>query len=232
MANSHSLSYMLTAAPPTDRRGRRRQETIAEILGVTVELMERDGVAGVSLSDVARGMGIQPPSLYKYFASRLALYDALFRDAHATHLETVRAAVEAARPGLAALRAGLEASARWCHEHQALAQLLFWRPIPGFEATAEAMVPSNEMVDLFRQVVRDACDHGQLGPGAATDEGVGLLSVLQSGVVTQQLANEPKARFAKGRFVSLLPRAVDMFVAAYPPAPGAARARTRRGGSR
>jgi len=62
-----------------DRRRRRRAQTIDEILGAAVDLMAREGVAGLSLSGVARRMGIQPPSLYKYFPSKLALYDELFR---------------------------------------------------------------------------------------------------------------------------------------------------------
>ena len=37
------------------------------------------GVGALSLSTVAREMGIRPPSLYQYFPSRLAVYDELFR---------------------------------------------------------------------------------------------------------------------------------------------------------
>ena len=43
-----------------DRRTRRRQETIAEILDVAIELMETEGVAALSLSAVARRLGMQP----------------------------------------------------------------------------------------------------------------------------------------------------------------------------
>ena len=53
-----------------DRRRRRRQETIDEILDIAVQVMAEEGVAGLSLSEVARRMGIQPPSLYKYFPLR------------------------------------------------------------------------------------------------------------------------------------------------------------------
>ena len=66
------------AAPATDRRHRRREETIREIVDVAVELMGEHGAAGLSLGDVARRMGIRTPSLYGYFDSKNALYDAVF----------------------------------------------------------------------------------------------------------------------------------------------------------
>jgi len=223
---------MMSTLPPhrrSDRRARRRAETIAEILDIAVELMEREGVAGLSLSDIARHLGIQPPSLYKYFPSRLAIYDALFETGQVQHLAIVRAAIEASDPGLAALQAALDASARWCHAHQVLAQLLFWRPAPGFEASVEAMAPSVEMVELFRTTLRDAEDRGELGPGADRDEGLALLSIVQAGVISQQLSNEPHATFERGRFTSMLPRAVAMFVATYPPKGARARSSSTQG---
>lgn len=207
---------MVSTTQP-DRRARRRQETIAEILEIAVELMEREGVAGLSLSDIARRLGIQPPSLYKYFPSRLAIYDALFEAGQVEHLAVVRAAVETAESGLPALQAAMEASARWAHAHQVLAQLLFWRPAPGFEASPEAMAPSVEMVEVMRTTLRDAQGRNQLGPGAADDEGLALLSIVEAGIISQQLANQPRASFERGRFTSLLPNAVAMFVAAFPP---------------
>ncbi len=62
-----------------DRRSRRRQQTIDEILDASVALMETEGVAALSLSAVARQVGMQPPSLYQYFPSKMAIYDALFQ---------------------------------------------------------------------------------------------------------------------------------------------------------
>ena len=61
-----------------DRRLRRHNETIQEILDVAIEVMAEEGVAALSLAEVARRMGMRPPSLYQYFPSKLAVYDALF----------------------------------------------------------------------------------------------------------------------------------------------------------
>ena len=133
-------------APPGDRRTRRRQETIEEILTIADDVMTEEGVNGLSLSEVARRLGVKPPSIYKYFDSLLAIYDALFERGQRTHLEIMRTAMAGAEPGLDALAAGLEASGRWALDHPATAQLLFWRPVPNFQPTPDAMAPSVEMV--------------------------------------------------------------------------------------
>ena len=69
---------MTTPPAQLDRRQRRRQETITEVIDTAAEIMVEQGVAGLSLGEVARRMGIRPPSLYVYFPSKHALYDALF----------------------------------------------------------------------------------------------------------------------------------------------------------
>jgi AcrR family transcriptional regulator len=203
--------------PGPDRRQRRRRQTIAEILEVALEVMGEEGVGGLSLSEVARRMDIQPPSLYKYFSSKLAVYDALFADGVRQQKAAVEAAIEGVEPGLPALRAGTAGLVRWSVEHPVLAQLLFWRPVPGFEPSAEAFAPAVEVMDDARQAIQDTVDRGQLHPDAASDRGLALFTCLASGVISQQLANEPDAGFAAGRFTTLTPEIVDMFVRRYPP---------------
>lgn len=201
---------------PLDRRARRRQETIAEILGIAVEVMTEDGVNGLSLAEVARRLGVQPPSLYKYFPSLTAVYDALFRQGQAEHLAVMRDAMAAAQPGTAALTAGLEASGRWALANRAMAQLMFWRPVPSFEPSPDACAPSIEMVALQRAALADAVAAGEVGPEADSDDAVFLLSTLIAGVVSQQMANEPDLAWGQGRFTRLFPQLMRMFAAGYP----------------
>jgi AcrR family transcriptional regulator len=203
-----------------DRRARRRQQTIEEILQVAMQVMAEEGVAGLSLSEVARRMGIQPPSLYKYFPSKLALYDALFQRGAGESLAVFRAAAAQAEPGWAALLAGIQAVTRLALDHQVVAQLLTWRPVPGFVPSPEAYAPSIELVEEVRRLLQVAVDRGQLHPDAASEEGVALLSVLATGVTSQQLANQPSATWEQGRFTRLTPRVLELFRCAYPPGEG------------
>src|SRR5215510_753994 len=93
----------------TDRRARRRQETIDEILDLAEAIMTEEGVNGLSLAEVARRLGVTSPSLYKYFPSLMAVYDALFARGAREQLEAMRAGMVGVELGLPALVAGLEA---------------------------------------------------------------------------------------------------------------------------
>jgi AcrR family transcriptional regulator len=201
---------------PVDRRARRRQETIEEILDLAEQVIARDGVNGLSLAEVARQLGVKPPSLYKYFPSLMAVYDELFRRGAVAHLVVLRDAMAMAEPGLPALTAGLEASGRWGLANPALAQLLFWRPVPSFEPSPEAFAPSVEMVELQRAALRTAAELRQLGPAAREPQAVYMVSVLIAGALTQALANEPTVPWGEGRFTSCFPRLMQVLVAAFP----------------
>src|SRR5215471_7018832 len=61
-----------------DRRLTRRRQTIEEALDAAVAIMEQAGVGGLSMSEIARRLGMRQPSLYKYFDSLHAVYDAVF----------------------------------------------------------------------------------------------------------------------------------------------------------
>ncbi len=202
-----------------DRRARRRQETIEEILEISVLVMTEEGVNGLSLSEVARRLGVQPPSLYKYFPSLHAVYDAIFERGQRENLEVMRAAMADGEPGLDALAKGLEASGSWALANQAVAQLLFWRPVPSFEPSTEAFAPSHEMVALQHEAMNDAVDAGQLGEGARDMESVYLVSIFVMGVISQAMANEPDLPWGQGRFTPLFSKLMGLLVAAYPPAP-------------
>jgi AcrR family transcriptional regulator len=208
------------AVTPGDRRARRRQETIAEILAIAEDVMTEEGVNGLSLAEVARRLGVQPPSIYKYFPSLMAIYDALFLEGQVEHLAVMRRAMDEAPPGLEALTRGLEASGQWLLAHRAKAQLLFWRPVPSFEPSPQAFAPSQEMVAIQRSALAEAVAAGQLGPGADTEAAILVVSVLITGVLSQAMANEPGVAWGEGRFTPLFPILMGLLVAAYPPESG------------
>src|SRR6202050_1152009 len=90
-----------------DRRARRRQETLREILAIARDIMTTEGVNGLSLAEVARRLGVQPPSLYKYFPSLMAIYDALFLEGQRQNLGAMRSGMQGAESGIEALMGGL-----------------------------------------------------------------------------------------------------------------------------
>src|SRR5579872_3970788 len=68
----------MVGTPIRDRRTERREATKLEILGAAWDLVRAEGLAALTLRDLATKVGMQPPSLYSYFDSKHAIYDAMF----------------------------------------------------------------------------------------------------------------------------------------------------------
>ncbi len=200
-----------------DRRTVHRAATVEEIRTAALSMMERDGVAGMSLSAVARSVGMKPPSLYEYFPSKKALYDALFEQGATSLRASVQTAASIPPAGdpIAALRAGAAAYVEWSLTNQVSAQLLIWRPVPGFEPSDRAYAPSLGLMSDMRELLEFAVERGRLRPAAASNDAILLLTCVISGVVSQQLANEPLAGAQSGRYARLLDPAMAMWLKHY-----------------
>ena len=205
----------MTGVVPLDRRQRRRQETIEQVLDVAVEVMTEQGVAGLTLGEVARRMDIRPPSLYVYFDGKNDLYDALFERGWRLLLEHMRG-VRAGCDGrdLAADLLTLEtAFVRWAVEHPAYTALLLWRPVPGFRPSVEAYAPAVELERMGRDFLATLRDRGVLPSATDLDLAYRTQTAVISGVISQQLANAPEEPFETGAFTRTLPDVVAMWLA-------------------
>ena len=208
-----------------DRRHRRREETIGEILDVAVELIGTQGAAGLSLGEVARRMGMRTPSLYSYFDSKNALYDAIFERGWQDLLTSQWALQQLPDDDAALPDYVLHFGAgfvRWAIEHQAYAQLLFWRPVPGYQPSSDAYASAIEVYEHGYAVFAQLHERGTFREDTDVAELFRLWTVLLSGVVSQQLANAPNEPFDSGTFTSGLPQIVAMFLAFYGPQSGSA----------
>lgn len=209
----------MTAEPVRlDRRHRRRLETIEEIVDVAIGVMTESGVGGLSLGEVARRMGMRTPSLYVYFDSKNAVYDAVFaRGWRAVH-ETMTPAYDGVRD-TADLPSYFLTCARlfvgWMLEHPVQAQLMCWRPVPGYEPSALAYEPAVEMLAAAHASFEQLRDRGLFRPDADVELLLRTWTVLTSGVMTQQLANAPDVSLDEGAFTATLPDLVSMFLTQY-----------------
>src|SRR5947209_8379489 len=66
------------ASSPTERRQQDREKMIEAILFNARQIMREQGVAALSLRELARRLRFTVQALYKYYPSKMALYDALF----------------------------------------------------------------------------------------------------------------------------------------------------------
>jgi AcrR family transcriptional regulator len=203
-----------------DRRHRRRQETVEQVVDVAVAVMAEQGVAGLSLGEVARRMGIRPPSLYVYFDSKNALYDAIFargsRELIAT-MEPLYAQADEATDLTGYFLEQAETFVRWSVEHPAYSQLMFWRPVPNYEPSADAYKPAVELLARARTLFVALRERGLFRADTEVGDALRTWTMLIAGVITQQLANAPHESFDEGTFTTQLPELVTMFLAHYGP---------------
>jgi AcrR family transcriptional regulator len=189
-----------TEADQIDRRGRRREAKRATILAEAWALAHRDGLAAISLRDLADRVDLRQPSLYAYFDSKLGLYDLMFADGNRQLLELVGSLSPSDSPH-DALVVFVEALVRFSTEDVVRHQLLFQRTIPGFEPSPVSYALALEFYEIAR---------GRLAAAGVSDPGdVDVFSALVSGLAHQQVANDPGG----DRWVRLAERAVDVFLA-------------------
>ena len=184
--------------PARDRRAERHAATRAEILGAAWELARANGLAGLSLRDLARAVGMQAPSLYGYFDSKVAIYDAMFAEGAAQYLEGERHLVLSG-DALTDLKAGVHFFVEFCTSDPVRYQLLFQRTIPDFEPSPESFAIAVDGLEATRD---------RLATMGFTDPAVlDLLTAIGTGLTDQQISNDPGG----DRWVRLVDEAMEMF---------------------
>jgi len=183
----------------TDPRFERRSEKRAAIIGKAWELARRDGLGGLSLHNLAANVGLRQPSLYVYFDSKLALYDALFADGYRQLLDYTKERDYTGEPRATLVRF-LREMVEWSGADVVRYQMLFQRSIPGFEPSTESWAMATEFYEIATDVLRAA--------GLTEQADLDLFSALISGMSSQQAANDPGGT----RWAQHAERAVDMFL--------------------
>jgi AcrR family transcriptional regulator len=208
----------MTVDHGSDYLGRRQRWTRSEILHAAWEVARRDGVAALSLREVADRVGLRTPSLYHYFPSKAALFDAMYAEGMQQFADQV-------------LTSSIGSDARETLRNRAKTfvasavadpvryELLFHRPVPDFTPTPEHVAIGSTVLDTTRQLAAAADIVGQ----AAFD----LFMATIRGLIEVQIANEPRG----DRWTRLVDEAVDILTNHYA-ANAAATAARRRGGTR
>jgi AcrR family transcriptional regulator len=184
--------------------GHHRQAAVREVLDAAWALMEREGVAALSLRELSRSLGIRPQSLAYYFPTKATLLDALFRDGFcdlAARLRDVRdAGVSGADPS-DALAAAVSTVLVFCAASPARYHLMLQRTVPGFTPTTESHQVALDALGLLLDRLTAA--------GISDPADVDVFRGLVNGLAAEQIANDPGGR----RFISRAEHAVRLFLA-------------------
>jgi AcrR family transcriptional regulator len=177
----------------------RREAKKASIVAHAWSLAGEEGIGGISLRALAARAGMRQPSLYEYFDSKHDLYDAMFADANRQLVERLRTIDLPAEPRVA-LKVFMRAFVSFALEDQARLQLLFQRPIPGFE-------PSGASYALAEDVLAHAV--ALLHAAGVADPGdVDCFVAMVGGIIAAQASNEPNG----DRWTRHLDRLIDLYL--------------------
>jgi AcrR family transcriptional regulator len=188
------------APEPVDRRRRRWEAKRARIVTEAWDLARRDGLAALSLRDVADRVDLQQPSLYAYFDSKLALYDAMFVDGY-QHMLEVLASHEFAGDPREALVEFVELLVRFSSQDPVRHQLLFQRTIPGYKPSTEAHQVTLELLAIGHERM--------LAIGVSDLDTADIFTGIAAGFAHQQVFNDPGG----DRWFRLVRPAIEMFLA-------------------
>jgi AcrR family transcriptional regulator len=191
---------MSNLSEPADWREGRRRSARDAIVRAAWTLVDEEGLAGLSLRDLARRAGITTPTVYAYFESKNAIYDAMFGQAATEFADRMAEPIDGDGPheilGTYARR-----FVEFCTSDPARYQLLFQRTLPGFEPSPESYAPA---------ICALASAHELLALHGITEaRHVDLWTALITGLVDQQISNDPGG----DRWTGLVEESVTMLLA-------------------
>ncbi|CUR55551.1 putative TetR family transcriptional regulator [metagenome] len=194
------MLLIMLGNPTRDRTAERREATRREIVDAAWAVAQDKGLADITLRDVAERVGMRAPSLYSHFASKHAIYDAMFGQAWADYEQVARA--DLARlpesPREMVRRVG-RVFFDYAVANPARHQLMNQRTIPGFEPSPDSYAPAVRVLEQGRQVFVDRCSVDSVD--------YDIWVAMIGGLINQQLANDPGGT----RWSALLDRAVEVW---------------------
>lgn len=191
----------------------KRADMITRILDTARAIMRKEGVAALSMQELARRMNMRAPSLYNYFAGKMEIYDALFQlgqrqfEAQTNHHLNEESDWQTQLSGL------MKSYMDFALQNPELYQLCFERPVPGFVPSEESLQISFGILErLYAHVktwlpmLNTSMDERQL-----TD----LLIAINHGITALHLANQADVPIEESRFASLTPSVVTLIAQAW-----------------
>jgi AcrR family transcriptional regulator len=176
---------------------------LATIVAEAWDLARRDGLAAISLRELAERVDLRQPSLYAYFDSKLGLYDLMYADGLRQLLEMATENPPSDDPR-EALVEFVELCIRFSSEDVVRHQMVFQRVIPGFKPSPE----SRELLFCFRAIAAERL--AGVGVGRGGDGSLGdIFTGIVSGFTEQQVTIDPGG----DRWLRLARPVMEMFLA-------------------
>ena len=176
----------------------RREAKVASIVAAAWQLAREHGVAGLSLHALAREVGMRQPSLYEYFDSKHALYDAMFVDGNRQLVERLDA-LRLPRDPRAAVKKYMRTFMGFAMEDAARTELLFQRHIPDFTPSPASYALAEDVLGRAVKLLHEA--------GVTQQGDIDCMVAMVAGLMDAQMSNEPGGT----RWTRHLNRLVDLY---------------------
>lgn len=167
---------------PANWREARRENARAAVLTAAWELARADGLAALSLRELARRAGITTPTVYAYFESKNAILDAMFAQA-AQEFVDLKASLPQTDDPEQDLLTEARAFVTFCVSDVPRYQLLFQHAVPGFTPSAESYELAVQALDVTRELLARN--------GVHDPRHLDILTAVTTGLVDQQISNDP-----------------------------------------
>jgi AcrR family transcriptional regulator len=193
---------------------RNREAAIQSILDAARAIMREEGVAALSMQELARRMDMRAPSLYNYFSGKIEIYDTLFRLGFTMYDAHIKELMKTSTGLRDELRINIEGYMSFALENPDLYQLCFERPVPGFVPSKESLELSFGILDQSYQRARQY--KKELDTKLTGQQIVDTVIAISHGLTAMHLANEPQLPLGQGRFGSLIPVVLSILEKAMP----------------
>jgi AcrR family transcriptional regulator len=190
----------------------KREAMLSRILDTARAIMLEEGVAALSMQELARRMNMRAPSLYNYFASKMEIYDALFQLGYRKFAAQIDGYLKDG--GWQSQLSNLMKNYMdFALQNPELYQLCFERPVPGF-------VPSEESLQISFGILERTYAHVKtwlpsLNTSLDERQLTDLLIAINHGITALHLANQADVPLEESRFASLTPSVVTLIAQAW-----------------
>ncbi len=194
-------------------RQRKHDSMVQTILDTARMIMREQGVAALTMQELARRLNMRAPSLYHYFASKMEIYDALFQFGYRRYGEQMEKRYQGIQTWQEYVLLSFEGYLSFAKDNPELYQLCFERPVPGFVPSNNSLKISNELLNQSYRRMKSfkVSIHTDLSAQQMVD----LLIAMMHGLTAMHMANEPETPLGQGRFGSLIPAALTLIEKAW-----------------
>lgn len=164
-------------APAVPRQKLRTAELKQQLRDAAVEVLTREGPAGLTTRSVAAAAETSTPAVYELFGDKAGLVRELFFEGFRTLHGKLRAVDETDDP-VADVRALAVAYRAFTSENPQLARVMFSRPFSDFDPAPAELQASASVRRLIVAFVQRCIDSGAI-QGGATDAAHGFVALIQ-----------------------------------------------------